>query len=165
MSDNFFLDVFNKLLKINDESIMIIFDVNGNIWFSMRDIFKSLGYSNINKAINTFNISANNKEYYKNIDLSPTGDSIKKLQPQQLFVNESGLYEILSQSNKPLATVFKNKYYTEIMPSIRKYGIYAVVSEDKQNLNLLNQKIDRLKEKVINLSFGLIHLFFLFLFH
>jgi hypothetical protein len=62
MSDNFFLDVFNKLLKINDESIMIIFDVDGNIWFSMRDIFKSLGYSNINKAINTFNISANNKE-------------------------------------------------------------------------------------------------------
>ena len=69
-----------------------------------------------------------------------------------IFINEPGLYEVLSQSNKPLAIVFKNKYYTEIMPSIRKYGIYAIVSEDKQNLNLLNQKIDKLKEKVTNLS-------------
>ncbi len=38
------------------------------------------------------------------------------------------------------------------MPSIRKHGIYAVVSEDKEKLNLLNQKIDKLKEKVTNLS-------------
>ncbi len=69
-----------------------------------------------------------------------------------IFINESGLYEVLSQSNKPLAIIFKNKYYTEIMPSIRKYGIYAVVAEDKQHLNSLNHKMKKIKEKMSNLS-------------
>jgi prophage antirepressor-like protein len=49
MSDNFFMDVFNKLLKINDKTIMIIFDVNGNIWFKFRDLLKALGYTSLTK--------------------------------------------------------------------------------------------------------------------
>ena len=35
-SNNFFLDIFNKLLKINEDNIMIIFDINGDIWFKLR---------------------------------------------------------------------------------------------------------------------------------
>ena len=33
MPNNFFLDIFNKILKINDDTIIIIFDVNNNVWF------------------------------------------------------------------------------------------------------------------------------------
>ena len=33
---DFFLDVFNKLFKINDTKIMIIFDKEGNTWFKYR---------------------------------------------------------------------------------------------------------------------------------
>ena len=151
-SDNFFLDIFNKLLKINDESIMIIFDVDGNIWFKFRDLLKALGYTDINHTIKDIKISDDNKEYYKNIRVCGRPHTPKNMQPMYVFINEPGLYEVLSVSTKPLAKLFMKKYYTEIMPSIRKYGIYAVVSEDKQNLNLLNQKIDKLKEKVTNLS-------------
>jgi prophage antirepressor-like protein len=43
------MDVFNKLLKINDKTIMIIFDVNGNIWFKFRDLLKALGYTSLTK--------------------------------------------------------------------------------------------------------------------
>ena len=32
-NNDFFLDIFNHLLKVNKEEILIIFDVNGNIWF------------------------------------------------------------------------------------------------------------------------------------
>jgi hypothetical protein len=44
---NFFLDVFNKLFKINDKEIIIIFDKEGNIWFKFRDVLLALGYSDI----------------------------------------------------------------------------------------------------------------------
>ena len=44
---DFFLDVFNKLFKINDTKIMIIFDKEGNVWFKFRDILLALGYSDI----------------------------------------------------------------------------------------------------------------------
>ena len=68
---NFFLDVFNKLLKINDEEIIVIFDIHGDIWFSMRNIFNILGYNNIDKAINKIKIDAIYKKYYKNIRVCP----------------------------------------------------------------------------------------------
>ena len=47
---NFFLDIFNQLLKINEENILIIFDLDGDIWFALRDVYKVLGYNNINKV-------------------------------------------------------------------------------------------------------------------
>ena len=50
-SNNFFLDIFNKLLKINDNDVFIIFDKNSNIWFAYKDLLIAFGYSNYKKAI------------------------------------------------------------------------------------------------------------------
>ena len=30
---NFILDIFNQLLKVNEENILIIFDLDEEIWF------------------------------------------------------------------------------------------------------------------------------------
>jgi prophage antirepressor-like protein len=126
-SDNFFLDVFNELLKLNDETTIIIFDIYDNMWFSLIDVLKCLGYKNINKTIDAFDISIDNKKFYKNIEISQKASRIYNMHKNRLFINEPGLYEILSQSTKPLAKKFMNKYYTEIMPSIRKNGTFIVL--------------------------------------
>ena len=34
-NNSFFLDIFNKILKVNENEIMIIFDNDNNIWFSL----------------------------------------------------------------------------------------------------------------------------------
>jgi prophage antirepressor-like protein len=115
MSDNFFLDVFNKLLKINDESIMIIFDVDGNIWFKFRDLLKAFGYTGSLKHTNYIKISSIFKKQYDIIKLPQNTTVPSNFQKTTIFINEPGLYELLSQSTKPLAKVFMNKYYTEIM--------------------------------------------------
>ncbi len=39
---NFFLDIFNQLLKINEQQIFIIFDIDNNIWFKFKDVLKVL---------------------------------------------------------------------------------------------------------------------------
>lgn len=41
-NDTFFLDIFNQLLKVNDDKIFIVYDTNGNIWFKYRDLLKAL---------------------------------------------------------------------------------------------------------------------------
>ena len=152
MSDNFFLDVFNKLLKINDDSIMIIFDVNGNIWFKFRDLLKALGYASIDHIMKDIKISINNKKHYSDLpDLQSTA-GLNNIQKTTIFINEPGLYELLSVSTKPLAKVFMKKYYTEIMPKIRQSGTFTVNEKEKEKINELNNKIDKLKEKVSNLS-------------
>ena len=106
-SDNFFLDVFNKLLKIND--------MNGNIWFKFKDLLKALGYTSLTKQ---FNISTINKIYlnkFNKIKVPQSTGVPQNFQKNTVFINEPGLYELLSVSTKPLAKVFMKKYYTEIM--------------------------------------------------
>jgi prophage antirepressor-like protein len=117
---SFFLDIFNQLLKVNEENILIIFDIDGEIWFALQDVYKVFGYNNINKVMNNTTINTKNKEYYANLSQCPQGHCHANMQPNQVFVNEAGLYEVLLKSNKPLAGVFTYKLLTDIMPEIRK---------------------------------------------
>ena len=34
----FFMEIFNEILKINNNDVVIIFDKKGNVWFGLRDI-------------------------------------------------------------------------------------------------------------------------------
>ncbi len=52
------------MIIINNEVILIIFDVDGNIWFSFRDTLNCLGYSDLDHTINDMDISDDNKIYY-----------------------------------------------------------------------------------------------------
>lgn len=40
----FFLDIFNQILKYNEQNVMIVFDKKGDIWFKLKDLLKMLGY-------------------------------------------------------------------------------------------------------------------------
>ena len=75
------------------------------------------------------------------------------MQPATKLINESGLYELLSISTKPLAKLFMNKYFAEIMPTIRRTGKYILDIQDKIKLNKINKKIQSIKnssKKVLN---------------
>jgi prophage antirepressor-like protein len=163
----FFMEIFNNILKINNDEVMIIFDIEGNIWFALRDVIKSLNYKNIVKAISNIKISKQNKKIYKKIEPTPRGvgsvgsidtDYIRpyNIKPHKLFINESGLYEILSLSTKPLAKLFMDKYFTDIMPKIRKTGSYTINKFEKIKLNKINKKLSSIKksnkEKLIKVS-------------
>ena len=47
-------------------------------------------------------------------------------QPNTIFVNESGLYQLLSNSRKPIASKFRDELFINILPSIRKTCIYKI---------------------------------------
>jgi len=42
-----------------------------------------------------------------------------------------GLYQLLSNSTKPIAKLFMDKYFTEIMPQIRKTGKYIELYKEE----------------------------------
>ena len=58
--DVFFMEIFNEILKLNNNEIMIVYDTDGNIWFGLRDIIKALKYNNYKKAVARLKISNNN---------------------------------------------------------------------------------------------------------
>jgi hypothetical protein len=86
------------------------------------------------------------KEYYK--ILTPNGQGVRKfIKPNKKFINESGLYELLFISTKPLAKVFMDEYFTNIMPEIRKTGKYILDNKSKKKLNKINDKLDKIKNE------------------
>lgn len=145
---NFFLDIFNQLLKVNEENILIIFDSDGEIWFALRDVYKVLGYNNINKVMNKTNIKPENKQYYEKLSQCPRGHCLSNMHPNQIFVNEAGLYEVLLKSNKPIADVFTYKLLTDIMPQIRKKGRYILKKSEKKKLDKINNKLNNYKQEL-----------------
>ena len=118
----FFMEIFNDILKINEQEITIVYDKYNNIWFGLRDILIVLKYTSLDKIISKIKVSSNNINVYKKIHPFPRGKGTIKLHKK--FINESGLYELLSISTKPLAKVFMDEYFTNIMPEIRKTLLY-----------------------------------------
>ena len=82
------------------------------------------------------------KKQYKEIKVLGSAPVAKNFQKTTIFINESGLYEVLSVSTKPLAKLFMNKYFTEIMPQIKKTGMYFIGSKERKKLLKLNSKMD-----------------------
>ena len=87
----FFMEVFNDILKINNNNVIIIYDTDGNIWFGLRDILKVIGYTSLENAMATIDINVKNKKYYNKIDSYGQLEGSKNmLKPNKIFINESG---------------------------------------------------------------------------
>jgi prophage antirepressor-like protein len=146
---NFFLDIFNQLLKINEKQIFIIFDNNGNIWLKFKDVLKVLGYKNVKDVIYNNTLDKHYKlKFYKIKVYRPISTPLN-FQKNSLFINESGLYKILLTSQKTIAKEFLEKFTLEIMPEIRKTGKYIIKDNDKKELNKLNTKINNYKQELL----------------
>ena len=62
------------------------------------------------------------------------------MQKTSKFINESGLYELISKSTKPVARIFMDKYFTDIMPEIRKNGQYILSKQDNDKTKEINKE-------------------------
>lgn len=142
----FFMEFFNDIFKVNDDEVMIVFDVEGNIWFKFKDLLKVLGYTGTLKHSNKIKIDDTNMILYKNIKVPQYSTVPSNMQQNTKFINESGLYELLSISTKQIAKIFMNKYFTEIMPKIRKTGKYILDKVSKKELDKINNKLKSVKK-------------------
>lgn len=124
-------------------------EIDGEAWFVGKDVAVILGYSNPNDAI------------LKHVDPEDKGVA-KHDTPggaQDLAViNESGLYSLILRSNLPKAREFKRWVTSEVLPSIRKHGVYAVdrvledpdmliaalteLKEERKRADALSEKVD-----------------------
>lgn len=150
MTKIFFLDIFNKILKVDNDDISIIYDKTNKPWFGFRDVVKALKYSNYKKAIKKLKIQDKFIQNYNYLQGAPAGAPSSTSHPDKLFINESGLYELLSISAKPLAKIFMDKYFTEIMPLIRQNGEYISSQKDMNNIKKLNEKLAENKQLINN---------------
>jgi prophage antirepressor-like protein len=137
---------FNNLFNYNNTNIIVIFDEHNKIWFSLSDIYKSLGYSKPNIEINRLDLDDKYIKTYGEIyNLLPKKylnfTKPKNVQPHMKMTDETGIYMILTKSKKQLAKKFRDSLYQDIIPKLREQGEYKFNVTDRKKLSNLTQKL------------------------
>lgn len=109
----------------------------GEPWFVGKDVAGVLGYSDTNKAISM------------HVDIEDKlNDKMESRLGQRggWLINESGLYSLILGSKLPSAKKFKKWVTSDVLPSIRKHGMYAT-DELINNPDLLIAAATKIKEE------------------
>lgn len=139
------IDLFNNILKYNDNDIIVVLDDNADPWFSAIQIAKLLGYVNTQKAVRN-NVPI---QYRTELDqlVDYPSDINPNAQPHSVFINEPGLYALVSHSNKKEAEDFRSWLYETVIPTIRKTGKFIMAEKYKIELEKIKEKLKQYKEK------------------
>lgn len=96
-------------------------EINGEPYFVGKDIAEILGYNNTKDAIAT-HVDADDRAVIQRSENTTLEIPNRGL----TVINESGLYSLILSSKLPKAKEFKSWVTSEVLPSIRKHGAYAV---------------------------------------
>lgn len=94
--------------------------VDGEPWFVLSDLTRVLGLSQFRADRLDDGVIRNH----------PIEDRMGRSQ-MSTIVSEPGMYEVVIRSDKPEAAAFRRWITTEVLPSIRRTGSYAVETPDQ----------------------------------
>lgn len=125
-------------MKVSNAGAMSVFEnaefgkvrtieINGEPWFVGKDVAEALGYSNTRDALNK-HVGHEDKNTVANRDGNQGNPNIA-------VINESGVYALIFGSKLEGARRFKHWVTSEILPSIRKNGMYATENTLQQMIN------------------------------
>lgn len=143
----------NQLQNFNFNGAQVrALTIDDEPYFVGKDVAEILGYKNTRDALNK-HVDSEDK------NTVAIRDGIKKGNPNQTVINESGLYSLIISSKLPSAKQFKHWVTSEVLPAIRKHGAYMtdqkafdVVHNESGLADLLQQAADQLKQKDIQIA-------------
>lgn len=115
--------------------------IDGEPWFAGKDVAASLGYKDTSDAL---------KKHVAEEDKLTRCFTDSGQNRQMYVINESGLYSLIFGSKLESAQKFKHWVTSEILPSIRKNGIYAtdnVIDNILNNPDFGIELLTKLKEE------------------
>jgi len=130
-----------EIFKNNEFGGIRVLAEKGEPWFVLSDVCKILGLSNPTKVANTIDKD--------DLTIIQVTDNLGRIQKVNA-VNESGLYQVIFQSRKSEAKKFKKWVTSEVLPAIRKYGLYAtdeVIEKTLNNPDFMISILQKLKEE------------------
>ena len=110
----------NTILNCNIKCVLS----GSDVWFRGKDIANALGYENTTQSILN---NVENEDKRKLEELDNLQDRLTSYHDKiTIYINESGLYNLILKSQKPEAKQFKQWVTSEVLPSIRKTGSYSM---------------------------------------
>ena len=113
-------------------------EIDNTPYFVGKDVAEILGYVKARNALATHVDDEDKKD-------APIQGDLGGIQ-MMTVINESGLYSLILSSKLPKAKEFKRWVTSEVLPAIRKHGVYAV-DEVLENPDMLISALQALKEE------------------
>lgn len=117
-------------------------ELDGQPWLVGKDVAEALGYKNPGKAI-----IAHVDEDDKRLEMLSQGTDSQNgnVSPSSktALINESGLYSLILSSKMPKAKAFKHWVTSEVLPALRRNGVYETVKA-QQHIEQLEATNERL---------------------
>lgn len=125
--------------------------INDEPYFVGKDVAEILGYANTKDALAS-HVDIDDKTIIQRSENATLGIPNRGL----TVINESGLYSLILSSKLPIAKKFKRWVTSEVLPSIRKHGMYAIddlIADPDLGIAALNAlKAEREKNKKLKQS-------------
>lgn len=136
----------NKNEIITIKNVRGYIDEKGIAWLNLEDVAKGLGFTEKSKSGNIVVRWRTVRQYLK--DLKVIADSCDGVGKENLpeYIQENVFYKLCMKANNEVARKFQDRVCDEILPSIRKYGMYAT-DELLDNPDLIIKMATRLKEE------------------
>lgn len=131
-----------------------VYLIESGEWFRAKDISDFLGYQDTNKMMRSIEITEFNC-------IRQTLSGVNNNKYEADFINESALYEIIFSITKrdmvryAKAREFQKWVFSEVLPSIRKNGMYAVADITKEQIELYAEENREFKRVMMNMKSGL----------
>ena len=125
----------NEIFNFHGQEVRTV-TVDNELYFVGKDVADILGYQNGSRDINR-HVDEEDRQNYQNGTFGNRGVTI---------INESGLYSLILSSKLPQAKDFQRWITSEVLPTIRKHGMYAV-DDLLDNPDMAIAAFQRLKEE------------------
>ena len=113
-----------QVFDFEDNAVRVI-EKDGEPWFVAADVARVLDIQNIRQNLD--DLDDDEAGVYNTYIRSANGVEQKR---QLNIINESGLYNLIFRSRKPEAKKFRKWVTAEVLPSIRKTGMYVAPEMD-----------------------------------
>lgn len=127
-------------------------EIDGTPWLVGKDVAVALGYKNPTKAI-----IAHVDDEDKRLEMLPQeaeaqNGTLPSGSTKTALINESGLYSLILSSKMPKAKAFKHWVTGEVLPALRKNGVYETVKAQQhiEQLEATNAQLNMAIQNVSN---------------
>ena len=131
----------------NNEFTLTNYGTTDNIYFKAKEVAEFLGYTNSRKAI---------RDHVWDINKTTTDKGRNETFPHNyqsttVYINESGLYQLIFASKMDIAQKFQKWVFETVLPSIRQTGSYSFNNHSvKPNLTFKIESEYDLHKQIIN---------------
>ena len=136
-------------------------EIDSTPYFVGKDVAEALGYAKPENAIST-HVDEDDKTTTL---IQGTGSNYKS---KAVIINESGVYALVFGSKLPKAKEFKRWVTNDVLPTIRKHGLYATddlinnpdlaikaftaLKEEREKAKLLTEKVAIQEQQIIEMQ-------------